>query len=260
MGSPPTDKRIRPGDELQHWRHIGRSFAIAAKPITKEQFLRFYPNFPLHYNEMRRHPDDTCPIGGLTWYEAAAYCNKLSEEEGILEDQWCYLKNAKGEYAEGMKMAPDYLKRTGYRLPTEAEMEYATRAGAVTSWYFGESEELLPKYGWYSKNSEDRAAACLRTWPVGSKKPNDLGFFDMHGNVMCWCQERAEQYPQNQVEGTVDDKEDRLVIEITDNHVLRGGSFDRPAVELRSAARYVIGLPGADADHGFRPARTFPTH
>jgi eukaryotic-like serine/threonine-protein kinase len=75
------------------------------------------------------------------------------------------------------KLAEKYLSHTGYRLPTEAEMEYATRAGAVTSRYFGETEELLPRYAWYVTNSQDR------TWPVGSKKPNDLGLFDMHGNV-----------------------------------------------------------------------------
>ena len=65
-----------------------------------------------------------------------------------------------GEYAEGMKLAPDYLERTGYRLPSEAEWEYACRAGAVTSRYYGETEELLGKYAWYTKNSQDRG--CCR--------------------------------------------------------------------------------------------------
>ncbi len=121
---------------------------------------------------------------GTSWYQAAAYCNWLSKEEGIAEDQWCY--EIKGQVT---KLKENYLSLTGYRLPTEAEMEYATRAGALTSRYYGETEELLPKYAWYQKNSQER------TWPVGSLKPNDLGLFDVQGNVFTWCQESYKAYP-----------------------------------------------------------------
>jgi formylglycine-generating enzyme required for sulfatase activity len=76
----------------------------------------------------------------------------------------------------------------GYRLPTEAELEYACRAGAVTSRYYRQAEELLAEYGWYLKNSKERS------WPLGGKKPNDLGLFDMHGNVWNWCQESYQGY------------------------------------------------------------------
>jgi hypothetical protein len=86
----------------------------------------------------------------------------------------------------------NYLSLTGYRLATEAEMEYATRAGALTSRYYGETEELLTKYAWYFKNSLEK------TWPVGNLKPNDLGWFDAHGNVYAWCQERYLRYPQEE--------------------------------------------------------------
>ena len=126
-------------------------------------------------------------MNSVSWYDATAYCNWLSKKDGIPEDEWCYGPNEKGDYAEGMKLMSNPDKRKGYRLPTEAEWEYSCRAGAVTSYSFGEPWELLEKYGWYIKNSPNR------TQPVGSLKPNDLGLFDLHGNVWEWCQDRYRQ-------------------------------------------------------------------
>ena len=127
------------------------------------------------------------------------------------------------------KLKEKYLSLTGYRLPTEAEMEYATRAGAVTSRYFGETDELLPKYAWYMKNSQEQ------TWPVGSLKPNDLGLFDVQGNVFTWCQESYKGYPTKKNDEVAEDKEDELVITPTQSRVLRGGSFLSLASVVRSA-------------------------
>jgi formylglycine-generating enzyme required for sulfatase activity len=240
MGSPPSEADRR-GDEVQHRRRIARSFALAATVVTKEQFLRYRPTFT--HSEMRRYPSPSCPIGGVTWYEAAAYCNWLSKEEGVPEDQWCY--EIKGNTI-ALKAA--YLSLSGYRLPTEAEVEYATRAGALTSRYFGETEELLPQYAWYTKNAQER------TWPVGSKKPNDLGLFDLQGNMFTWCQESFRAYPQGKE--TIDDKEDDLVIVATDSRVLRGSSFSSPASLVRSADR-VSNVPAIrNVNYSFRPART----
>src|SRR5262245_26268433 len=110
-------------------------------------------------------PEATCPMILVDWYMAAAYCNWLSDQENL---EKCYEEDAQGKVV-GLKAK--YLSLTGYRLPTEAEWEYACRAKAVTSRYYGEAEELLPKYGWYLGNSGDW------TRPVGGKKPNDLGLF-----------------------------------------------------------------------------------
>jgi len=243
MGSPLTEQDRR-SSETQHKKKIGRTFALAATAVTKEQWLRFSPKFS--HTEMKRYPEPTCPIGGVTWYEAARYCNWLSQQEGIPEEEWCYeIKGTAPNYV-GSVLKANYLSLSGYRLPTEAEMEYATRAGALTARYYGETEELLGKYAWYLKNSQER------TWPVGSLKPNDLGLFDVQGNVYTWCQESYQKSTAKE------DKEDDLSVMSTKSRVLRGGSFLNFASYVRSSDRY-NGVPTSrDVNVGFRPSRTLP--
>jgi formylglycine-generating enzyme required for sulfatase activity len=239
MGSPPTEAG-RNDNEKQHWRRIGRTFALAAKSVTVEQYRRFENGYELPA-EFTRTAD--MPAVGMSWYKAAAYCNWLSKQEGIEEDQWCYeIKN--GQVA---RSKANSLSLTGYRLPTEAEMEYATRAGAVTSRYYGESEDLLPKYAWYLKNSREK------TWPVGSLKPNDFGLFDTQGDVFTWCQGGSKGYPQVEASGPEEDKEcdDSIT-----NRALRGGSFAHLASYVRSSYR-TSSVPADCPDVvGFRPVKT----
>src|SRR5262249_34825436 len=140
---------------------------------------------------------------------------------------------------------------TGYRLPAEAEWEYACRARAVTSRYYGETEELLPRYGWYLKNSGERS------WSVGIKKPNDLGLFDMHGNVWTWCQETFAAYSTMKDGERIEDKEDIYSINNQNSRVVRGGSFDNQASNVRSADRNRDAPADRSNDTGFRPARTY---
>src|ERR1019366_3169896 len=133
----------------KHRKKIGRSFAIASKQVTRKQFRAVLDRDP---SQERDSPTPDCPATTISWYDAAEYCNKLSEKEGIDKNQWCYAPNKDGKYEKGMEMAPNYLQRTGYRLPTEAEWEYSCRAGAETTFSFGESAEILVKYGWYAQN------------------------------------------------------------------------------------------------------------
>jgi len=252
MGSPATEKD-RTSFESLHRKRIGRRFAIATKEVTVKQFQELLRNTSsVRYQYRKKNaPEENCPQIAVTWYEAAAYCNWLSEQEGIREENWCYEQNDEGEYASGMSAKENFLELTGYRLPTEAEWEFACRAGATTGQYYGLNERLLTEYAWYNENSNEL------TWPVASLKPNDFGMFDMLGNVREWCHDEYALYP-SEVDQPADD---RLVAEtVTDQErrVSHGGSFDVGAQTVRSAKRSFISPDIRGDDLGFRAARTYP--
>jgi formylglycine-generating enzyme required for sulfatase activity len=163
----------------RHQQPLGHDFAISSETVTVEQFQRFRAEYQPH---KQYAPSKECPVIYVSWYDAAAYCNWLSEREGIAEAQWCYEKNKDGRYDDGMKIKAGYLGLRGYRLPMHAEREYACRAGSTAVYSFGESAELLERYGWFNRNLFEQAHPC------GKLKPNDLGLFDMHGNVSQWTQ------------------------------------------------------------------------
>jgi formylglycine-generating enzyme required for sulfatase activity len=188
---------------------------------------------------------------GFTWYIAANYCNWLSEQEGLPRDQWCYLPNESGAYAEGMTIPGVVLQRSGYRLPTEAEWEYACRSGTVTSYYFGLSSELLEKYAWYQANSKEHALAC------GSLLPNDLGLFDMLGNECEWSRDSVRRSTRARRGLASDNIYISEYINEKNPRLLRGGAFSSPPAFVRSADRGWYAPASHIAYDGFRPSRTY---
>ena len=150
-----------------------------------------------------------------------------------------------------MKAKKKFWELIGYRLPTEAEWEFACRAGASTSRYYGVTEKLLPNYAWYQVN------ANAHTWPVASLKPNDFGLFGTHGNIREWVYDPHSSYPSTSKD-TAPDAPNTDAVSDTGTRVLRGGTLYFVAGGIRSAAR--------DDDQpvnrtffisGLRPARTF---
>ena len=246
MGSPENEPE-RFYYETPVRRVISHRFAIAAKEVTVEQYQEFVQANPGvdHARNDQHSPDPKGPMNQVSWYHAAAYCNWLSEEEGLPKDEWCYLPNEQKKYDKGMKVPADFLERKGYRLPTDEEWEYASRALAMTSRHYGFSVDLLNQYARYDANSRRHA------WPCGSLMPNDLGLFDMLGNVSEWCQDRATSPQQGKAASPMSD------IINDDPRMVRGGAFLFPPAYSRSAFRAWFAPSHPDPTYGFRLARTY---
>jgi hypothetical protein len=208
--------------------------AMAATEVTVQQFLACKSEHEVDQT-MPTTPDS--PVNKVSWYDAAEYCNWLSKQNEIPESQWCYKRNKDGL----LDFVPDYQKLTGYRLPTESEWEFACRAGAQTRWCFGEADdELVGKYAWWMGNAH--VSGVRRCFPVGLLKPNDLGLFDMHGNLNEWCQESIE--PQ---QGAFSPDVECGV---------RGGSFISSFLDVGSDHRFVLGREMRNVFAGVRPVKT----
>jgi formylglycine-generating enzyme required for sulfatase activity len=213
----------------EHPVTIKKTVAIGAREVTVREFKQFRPGHPHEYDT---GPTLSCPVNNVSWYAAAAYCNWLSEKEGIDASQWCYVQAAEGD--EGLRPADDCYQRTGYRLPSETEWEFACRAGASTRWSYGDGmDELLAQYARCSLNSHVKYVPQCSA--VGTLKPNDFGLFDMHGNVAEWCQDAKNGL-----------------------RAMRGGSFQHLPINIQSTSASAGNPSRFGSVTGFRVARTLP--
>jgi eukaryotic-like serine/threonine-protein kinase len=229
---------------LSTGRSIHRVFAISSTETTLEQFLRFRRYHPY---QKALGTDPQYPAGVVSWYDAAAYCSWLDEESNVPVDQRCYPPI--DQIKEGMQMPRDYLSRTGHRLPTFAEWEYAARALTTTGRYFGERDGLLAEYAWFEGNSGGRLH------PVGSLKPNAFGLFDVYGSMLEWCQESMafRRKPGGR------DVEDPTPATGNYERVIRSGAYNYGSTRLSSQYLGPISPVTQWDNIGFRVARTIRT-
>jgi formylglycine-generating enzyme required for sulfatase activity len=195
---------------------LTKPFFIGVYEVTQEEYERVMGTNPSYYKGASN------PVEKISWIDATEFCRRLS--------------------------ASPEEKRAGrsYRLPTEAEWEYACRAGTTTRYSFGDDDSRLDQYAWFSTNSN------YATHPVGEKTPNPWGIYDMLGNVWEWCFDWYGQYPQQEVTDPVGPNEGSL-------RVCRGGAWFSDFPQCQSAFRLGLGPMNGTYLNGFRVALSSPS-
>jgi serine/threonine protein kinase/formylglycine-generating enzyme required for sulfatase activity len=254
IGSPPQEFNFK-ADEAQRLVKIDRTFAIGATEVTAGQYARFLRAHP----EFRREEaiaNDVGPEGPaetIDAFEAAAFCRWLGERDGIPEEQQCYAplpKIFEARRVGRLPLAPGYLKRSGYRLPTDAEWEFACRAGSQVIRPYGRSVSMLPYYAWSGLTSG------WRTHRAGELKPNEFGLFDMIGGVWEWCTDaESTAHPNFGGRANRDDTELPFISQRTPI-MIRGGAYNYSAPMLRCGYRSAEEPATQSRSVGFRVART----
>ncbi len=229
MGSPDSDDLAGNWEKPQHSVTVS-AFAIARYPITRKLYREILGRSPEQWE--RDKDDDRLPANYLTWFDAVNFCNALSEKQGLRP---CYS-------IEGDQVNWDQ-KANGYRLPTEAEWEYAVRAGTTTRWFFGDNDADLGRYAWFTSNSGGRVHS------VGEKQPNPWDLHDMIGNVWEWCWDWFGDYSKG--EAAIDPIGPLAGV----SRVLRGGAYWGVGRNLRSAGRYGLVPEGRLGGIGVRCVR-----
>lgn len=238
------------------------SFYISKHTVTQKEWTEVMGDNPSKFK------GDTLPVETVSWYDAVDYCNKRSLREGLQP----YYRIDKNKKDVDNKADPqfgdlDEVKWTvtinsgsnGYRLPTEAEWEYAAGGGQMSRSYFYSGSDDIEEVGWYWRNSGDKELNGFWNWPaieqnhnrtkpVASKKSNELGLYDMSGNVREWCWDwYAESLPTNVT--------DPKGSESGSSRVWKGGGWMGAAFSAEPSYRGHLAANGKGPDQGFRVCR-----
>ena len=220
MGSPDSDTNAERREKPQHLVKVTKPFYLGVFEVTQQQYEKVMDRNPSRFKGPRN------PVNQVNWHDAVEFCQKLSA------------------------LSAEKSSGRHYRLPTEAEWEFACRAGSTTVYGFGDEASRLGDYAWFSGNSRDTVH------PVGRKKPNAWGLYDMHGNVWEWCQDWFGNYPASRL-GRLSFLIPPRRIDPTgpksgSYRVYRGGGIEKHALKrLRSASRGA-GVTLAHFTLGFR--------
>jgi formylglycine-generating enzyme required for sulfatase activity len=221
MGSP-KDEKDRSDDEGPVNVKLTRGFWLGQHEVTQAEWQRVMQTTPWSSKDHVKEGDDY-PATYLSWDDAMKYCEKLTEQE-----------------RSARRLPPGWR----YTLPTEAQWEYACRAGSRSRFSFGDDESELGEYAWFTKNADDAGEKYAHL--VDQKKANSWGLYDMHGNVWEWCRDvYAEKLPGS------DDPE---VSTGGSDRVRRGGNWSSAAWLCRSAFRYKLTSVHRGSYLGFRLA------
>ena len=217
------------------------SFFIDRTEVTQGEYRRlmskYYSSYRKNKWSLSYGSGDSYPAYNVNWYDAVLYCNARSREEG--KDSVYSYGSIKGSAGNDCKLKDISINmnNNGYRLPTEAEWEYACRAGTTTDYYWGNSVD--GRYCWNRGNSD------LKTHPVGTKLPNNYGLYNMSGNVWEWCNDWHSAYDSSSTNNPIGSS-------IGSSRVVRGGSWSSYVSNLRSAKRHDFNPNIKDYDIGFR--------